>query len=110
VHDLEVCVVQQRLEVGAREALRGVGEMIKVDVMRYGTFLACACKIYIKKGRGGGTLGIRKGAYGRRFARASLRSSFVGMLHSSDLSSRPGRRRAESIRSGRLEMTGVSRE
>lgn len=32
----------------------------------------------------------------------SLRSSFVGMLHSIDLSSRPGRRRAESIRSGRL--------
>jgi hypothetical protein len=33
----------------------------------------------------------------------SLRSSLVGMLHSNNLSSRPGRRRAESIRSGRLE-------
>jgi hypothetical protein len=33
VHDLEVCVVQQRLEVGAREALRGIGEVIKVDVV-----------------------------------------------------------------------------
>ena len=33
----------------------------------------------------------------------SLRSSHVGMLHSNDLSSRPGRRRAESIRSGRLK-------
>lgn len=36
VHDLEVCVVQQRLEVGAREALRGVGKVTKVDVVRYG--------------------------------------------------------------------------
>ena len=43
-------------------------------------------------------------AEGQGAVLTSRRSSFVGMLHNSDLSSRPGRRRAESIRSGRLGM------
>ncbi len=34
----------------------------------------------------------------------SLRSSKSGMSHKSDLSRRPGRSRAESMRSGRLEI------
>jgi hypothetical protein len=36
VYDLEVRVVQERLEVRAREPLRGICEVIKVDVVRYG--------------------------------------------------------------------------
>jgi hypothetical protein len=73
------------------------------------TFLACVCKIYVIKGMGGRRIRKReqKEGHGGLVASSSfltsLRSSFVGMLHSNDLSSRPGRRRAESIRSGRLE-------
>ena len=40
MHDLQVCVVQQRLEIRARETLRGVCEVIKVDVGRHGD-LSC---------------------------------------------------------------------
>ena len=56
----------------------------------------------------GADAGHQKGNVGRAMCfLTSLRSSFVGMLHRSDLSSRPGRRRAESIRSGRLGITRI---
>jgi hypothetical protein len=79
-----------------------------------GTFLAWASKIYITKGKNGkerkGRISIRREDAGAgSLILTSLRSSFVGMLHSIDLSSRPGRRRALSMRSGRLG-DDVSRE
>jgi hypothetical protein len=67
-----------------------------------GTFLAWARKIYITRGKRGSGREDEEGGLAGGLLLTSLRSSFVGMLHSIDLSSRPGRRSAESIRSGRL--------
>jgi hypothetical protein len=38
MHDLEVGIVQQCLEVSTREPLRGVCEIVKVNTGRYGDF------------------------------------------------------------------------
>jgi hypothetical protein len=94
MNHIQMCVIQKGLEVSSREAFCLLGDPVKVDVRGDRKLSG-----YSLEDLGEGKRRLEVGTLGLLTSFLSLKS---GILHRIDLSKRPGRRRAESMRSGRL--------
>lgn len=101
VDDIQMRVVDERLQVRARKALRKIGVVAPVDCIRYSQLPTDNFENLIE------SLTLRRNGMNNETI-TSLRSSLFGISHRIALSRRPGRSRAESIRSGRLDNMFVS--